>query len=88
MLLVTAAAGYAVFIRPFNELIVNAGALILGVWTVRSVLVPSTYSYFTAVDLSLSLVILFLLGAISTRTWAFFFSLLARAETGEDKTVE
>jgi hypothetical protein len=72
VLLVAAAASYAVFMRPFHELIVNAGALVLGVWGIRSILVPGSTSYVTAVDLSLSTVILFLLVAISTRALDFF----------------
>jgi hypothetical protein len=71
VLLVTAAAAYAVFMRPLTELVVNSGALVLGVWGIRQILVPSNYNYVTAVDLSLSVVILFLLGAITVR--ALFF---------------
>ncbi len=70
-LLVSAAAAYAVFMRPLSELVVNSGALVLGVWGIRQILVPSNYYYVTAVDLSLSVVILFLLGAITVR--ALFF---------------
>ena len=32
VLLVSAAAAYAVFLRPLNELVINVGALVLGVW--------------------------------------------------------
>lgn len=72
VLLVAAAASYAVFMRPFYELIVNSGALILGVWGIRAILVAGESAFVTAVDLSLSTVILFLLIAISVRALHFF----------------
>src|SRR5215212_6208118 len=37
VLLVTAAAAYAVFLRPLADLIGGAGALVLGVWGIRAV---------------------------------------------------
>jgi hypothetical protein len=67
VLLIAAAAAYAVFMRPLQELVINAGGLVLGVWGIRSILSPSNPPYLTTVDLSLSLVILFLLGAITMR---------------------
>jgi hypothetical protein len=67
VLLVTAAAAYAVFLRPLSELIAGAGALVLGVWGIRAVLLGTNVPGFTAVDLSLAVVILFLLGAITAR---------------------
>jgi hypothetical protein len=67
VLLITAAAAYAVFLRPFQDLVVNAGALIIGIWGIRAILTPGNLTYVTAVDLSLSVVILFLLGAITVR---------------------
>jgi len=73
VLLVTAAAAYAVFLRPLQDLVINAGALIIGIWGIRSVLTPSTVTYVTAVDLSLSVVILFLLGAITVRAAVFLY---------------
>jgi hypothetical protein len=71
VLLVAAAAAYAVFLRPLQELVVNAGALMLGVWGIRSILTPGNLNYVTAVDVSLSLVILFLLTAITLRALWF-----------------
>ena len=68
VLLVTAAAAYAVFLRPLDQLIINAGALVLGVWGIRAILLGSGLTGITAVDLSLSLVILFLLVTMSVRT--------------------
>ncbi|MDQ7821179.1 MAG: hypothetical protein RDV48_00155 [Candidatus Eremiobacteraeota bacterium] len=72
VLLVAAAASYAVFMRPLSELIVNSGALVLGVWGIRSILVSGATYFVTAVDLALMAVILFLLVAISVRTFQFF----------------
>ena len=68
VLLVTAAAAYAVFLRPLDQLIINAGALILGVWGIRAILLGTTVPGLTAVDLALWSVILFLLVAITVRT--------------------
>jgi hypothetical protein len=68
ILLVTAAAAYAVFLRPLDQLIINSGALVLGVWGIRSILLGVTLPGITLVDLSLSMVILFLLAAITVRT--------------------
>src|SRR6266545_3054727 len=61
VLLVTAAAAYAVFLRPLDQLIINSGALVLGVWGIRSIMLGSGVPGVTAVDLALSVVILFLL---------------------------
>jgi hypothetical protein len=68
VLLVTAAAAYAVFLRPLDQLIINSGALVLGVWGIRSIMVGSSAPGVTALDLALSVVILFLLVAITVRT--------------------
>jgi hypothetical protein len=72
VLLIAAAASYSVFLRPLEDLIVNSGALVLGVWGIRAILTPGNLFYMTAVDLSLSLVILFLLGGIVVK--ALFFA--------------
>jgi hypothetical protein len=73
VLLITAAAAYAVFLRPFEDLVVNAGALIIGIWGIRAILTPVNLTYVTAVDLSLSVVILFLLGAITVRAVRYLY---------------
>ena len=67
VVLIAAAAAYAVFLRPLQELIVNVGALVLGVWGIRAILTPANIFYVTAIDLALSVVIIFLLGAISVK---------------------
>jgi hypothetical protein len=75
VVLVASAAAFAVFMRPVNELVLSSGALILGVWGIRSVLLGSQVSGFTAVDLSLSVVILFMLSAIAVRAVLYLHSL-------------
>ena len=88
VLLVASAAAYAVFLRPLQDLIVNSGALVLGVWGIRAILTPSNISFMTAIDLALSVVIIFLLGAISVRALMFMhdraeLTLLRRGERGK-----
>jgi hypothetical protein len=36
VILIAAAAAYSVFLRPLHDLVVNAGALVLGVWGIRA----------------------------------------------------
>jgi hypothetical protein len=67
VLLITSAAAYSVFLRPLADLVLNSGALVLGVWAIRSILTPGNLYYQTAVDLALSIVIVFTLGAILVR---------------------
>jgi hypothetical protein len=67
VVLIAAAAIYAVFLRAFQDLVFSAGTLILGIWGIRGILTPSSVTNVTAVDLSLSVVILFLLVAITVR---------------------
>ena len=50
VLLIAAAAAYAVFMRPLTELVVNSGGLVLGVWGIRSILMPNNPPYLTTVD--------------------------------------
>ena len=47
--------------------VINSGALVLGVWGIRSILLGSNVPGLTSVDLALSVVILFLLAAITAR---------------------
>lgn len=67
VLLVGATATYAVITRPLPELLINAGALILGIWGVRALLAGTTRPGPTGLDLALSLVILILLGGGTVR---------------------
>jgi hypothetical protein len=71
VILIAAAAAYSVFLRPLPDLVVNAGALVLGVWGIRGILTPSNIYYVTAVDLALALVIIFVLGALTIRALMF-----------------
>jgi hypothetical protein len=73
VMLIAAAAAYAVFMRPLHDLVLNSGALVLGVWGIRSILAPGT-AYRTIIDLALSAVILFLLGAITVRALQFCYT--------------
>jgi hypothetical protein len=41
------------------------------VWGIRSILVPASINYITAVDLALSMVIIFVLGALMIRALVF-----------------
>jgi hypothetical protein len=67
VLSIAAAAAYSVFLRPLADLVVSSGALVLGVWGVRAIIVPVNLHFQTAVDLALSIVILFLIGGISVK---------------------
>jgi hypothetical protein len=75
VVLVAAAAAYAVFLRPFDQLVLNSGALVLGVWGIRAILLGTGVPGITAVDLALSMLILFMLVAITVRAMQY----LARA---------
>lgn len=67
VLFVTVAAAYGVLFRPFDQIVLTVGGIVLGVWGVRSLLVGSYPADSTAVDLVLSAVILGLLLVISVR---------------------
>jgi hypothetical protein len=71
VVLIAAAAAYSVFLRPLHDLVINSGALVLGVWGIRSILTPSGVDYMTSVDLALSLVIIFVPGALAIRALVF-----------------
>jgi len=72
VLLAAAAAAYAVFMGPFHDLFINSGALVLGVWGIRSILTPQNMYFVTAIDIALSVVVVFLLGAISVHALLIF----------------
>lgn len=67
VLFVTIAALYGVVFRPFDQIVLTVGGIVLGVWGVRSLLVGSYPADSTAVDLVLSAVILMLLFIIAVR---------------------
>jgi hypothetical protein len=68
ILLIAISAIMAVAMRNMTDLIVGIGSLILGIWGVRSVLVPSSLSVVTSIDLALSVVILFVLLGLIVRS--------------------
>jgi hypothetical protein len=71
VVLIASAAAYSVFLRPLHDLVLNSGALVLGVWGIRSILTPANLFFMTAVDLALSIVIIFTLGAITVRAMIY-----------------
>jgi hypothetical protein len=72
IILITVSAIMAISVRDVSDLIVGIGSLVLGIWGVRSVLVPSSIGVVTSVDLALSLVILIVLLGLSLRTAHYF----------------
>jgi hypothetical protein len=72
ILLIAVSAIMAVAMRSMTDLIVGIGSLILGVWGVRSVLVPSSLPVVTSIDLALSVIILFVLLGLSLRAATHF----------------
>jgi hypothetical protein len=72
ILLIAVSAIMAVAMRSMTDLIVGIGSLILGIWGVRSVLVPSSLSVVTSIDLALSVIILFVLLGLSVRSALHF----------------
>ena len=61
LLLITVSALTAVALRDVSDLIFGVGSLVIGIWGVRSILVPQPIAVVTSVDLYLSVVILFVL---------------------------
>src|SRR5215212_9651064 len=70
--LIAISAALALFTRSVNELTLGVGGLILGVWGVRSVLMPKSLPTVTAVDLALSWIILLLLLGFALRAIIHF----------------
>ena len=70
--LIAVSAALALFTRGLNELVLGFGGLILGVWGVRSVLMPQGLPTITAIDLALSWVILLLLLGLAVRAALHF----------------
>ena len=50
---------------------INSGALVLGVWGIRSIMTPGNPAYVSLLDVCLSAVIIFLLMAITVRLLLF-----------------
>ncbi|MBA2596757.1 MAG: hypothetical protein H0V00_09065 [Chloroflexia bacterium] len=72
ILLIAVSAVMAVAMRSMSDLLIGVGSLILGIWGVRSVLVPSSLPMVTSIDLALSMIILFVLLGLSFRTALHF----------------
>jgi hypothetical protein len=72
ILLIAASALIAVAMRAMTDLLIGIGSLILAIWGVRSVLVPSGTSIVTSIDLALSLVILLMLLGVALRAALYF----------------
>ena len=67
VLLISVSGGIALLTRAVDDLLLGVGGLILGVWGIRSVLINQPLPGVSAVDLALSLVILFLLLGLAIR---------------------
>ena len=72
IVLITVSGLLAIFTRAINELVLGVGGLILGIWGVRSILVPQPVPTITAIDLALSTVILLILLGLTVRTALHF----------------
>ena len=70
--LIAVSAIIAVALRTMSDLLIGIGSLILGIWGVRSVLVPSSLSVVSSIDLALSVIILFVLLGLSLRVARHF----------------
>ena len=72
VVLITVSGLLALFTRTIHELVLGVGGLILGIWGVRSILVPQPVPTITAIDLALSTVILLLLLGLAVRAALHF----------------
>jgi hypothetical protein len=72
VVLIAISATLALFTRGINELALGFGGIILGVWGVRSILMPQALSTVTAIDLALSWLILLLLLGLAVRAMLHF----------------
>jgi hypothetical protein len=65
--LIAGTALYTVFLRSLHDLVLGFGGFILGVWSVRAILVPGGLSQRTGVDVALITMIALLLVALGIR---------------------
>jgi len=72
VLLIGVSAGLALFTRGIDDLALGFGGIVLGVWGVRSVLMPQAIGTVTAIDLALSWLILLLLLGLAIRAALHF----------------
>ncbi len=67
VVLTSISSAFALFLRTVNDLVLGIGGLLLGIWGVRSVVVPHPPTDVNAVDIALACVILLLLVALAVR---------------------
>lgn len=72
VILIAISAALALLTRDISDLALGFGSIILGVWGVRSVLMPQAVSTVTAIDLALSWLILLLLLGLAVRAALHF----------------
>jgi len=65
--LIAGTALYTVMLRSLRDVVLGFGGLILGVWSVRAILVPTTLKERTGVDIALLIIIVFLLVVLGIR---------------------
>ncbi len=65
--LITGTALYTIMLRSLKDVVLGFGGLILGVWSVRAILVPTTLKERTGVDIALLIIIVFLLVVLGIR---------------------
>ncbi|MFT4037663.1 MAG: hypothetical protein QM692_05740 [Thermomicrobiales bacterium] len=91
--LIAVSAAMALLTRGLDELALGFGGLILGVWGIRSILMPQSLPTVTAIDLALSWVILLLLLGLALRAALHFLRLSelpipARTQSGRPRAVK
>lgn len=72
VILISVSALMALLTRSLNDLALGFGGLILGVWGIRSILMPQSLNTVTAIDLALSWLILLLLLGLGLRMALYF----------------
>ena len=72
IVLIAISATLAIFTRGIDDLALGVGGLILGVWGIRSVLMPQSIGTVTVIDLALSWLILLLLLGLALRAARHF----------------
>ncbi|MEZ4564161.1 MAG: hypothetical protein R2853_15645 [Thermomicrobiales bacterium] len=72
VVLIAISALMALLTRSLNDLALGIGGLILGVWGIRSILMPQSLNTVTAIDLALSWLILLLLLGLGLRMALYF----------------
>lgn len=72
VLLITVSGVLALITRSIDDLTLGIGGLILGIWGVRSIMVPQPVPSVTAIDLSLSTIILLILLGLAIRALRHF----------------